>query len=164
MDKKTGEIFIDAFGVPHVMAPSEALKCDEHLIPQYDLVLNKDTGCFETVVTGEVDLTEVIQSNVDNCGLNLALLNISKGVPASNFADDGNHGGDFSASTNVNEAYQAALASKDVAQKAAQDLGIDDYQNVKNLDEVIAKAVEAKLKAALAAQNIDVPGGENNEQ
>lgn len=148
---KTGEIKIDAFGVVTENLKPEALKCDEHYLIQYDYALNKETGVFEVKETGKVDLTEIIQSNKENCGLNLALLNIARGADPSVYADDGKHGGDFSGTTNINEAYQNALNAKEVAKSVAKELGIDDYENCENLDEVIAKAVEKKIAASASA-------------
>lgn len=146
MTTKAGEILVDAFGVVRPVA-TEALKCDRHFLIQYDQVLNKETGVFEVKETGKVDITEIIKSNKDNCGLDLALLNIKRGMSPDAFADDGKHGGDFSKSVNINEAYQQKLAADQVVAKLAKALGLDNLSYSENIDEVISKALASKLQS-----------------
>jgi len=146
MTNKAGEILIDAFGVIRPVT-TPALKCDDHILEQYDYSLNKETGAFEVTVSGTVDLSEIINSNKDNCGLNLAMLNIARGADPSLYCDDGQHGGDFSKSTNINEAYQDAVKSKEIIDKVAKELGISDLKGDENLDEVIGKAIAKKIGA-----------------
>lgn len=136
INKKTGEIIIDAFGVI-INHNDEALKCDEHLITQFDYALNKEKGVFEVVKVDPIDITELINSNKDNCGMNLALLNIARGTSPDKYSDDGKHGGDFSGSTNINVAYQESLNNKAVAEKLAKELGIDNYEDFTDPDKVI---------------------------
>ena len=145
MTSKAGEILVDAFGVVRPVA-TEALKCDRHLLEQYDYVLNKETGVFEVVETGKVDITEIINSNKENCGLNLALLNIARGMSPEAFKDDGKHGGDFSKGTNLNEAYQDKLVADQVAFQLAKILGLDNLSDSQNVDEIIKAAVAAKFQ------------------
>ena len=150
MTSNAGEILVDAFGVVRPVA-TEALKCDKHLLEQYDYVLNKETGVFEVVESGKLDITELIISQKDNCGLNLALLNIARGMSPEAFRDDGKHGGDFSKGTNLNEAYQDKLVADQVAAQLAKILGLDNLPDSENVDEIIKAAVAAKFQNQQAA-------------
>ena len=159
IDKKTGEFIAvpDCFGVitTHNIKSS---KCDEKYLPQYDLKLNKDKGVFEVQAVDPVDIDEIIQSNKDNCGLNLALLNISRGVPQEKYCDDGKHGGDYSGTTNINVAYQEMLNNKAVAEKLAKELGIDNYEDFTDTESVM-NFLKAKVEAqALLAKGAGQPG------
>lgn len=145
IDKKTGEVMIDCFGVI-LTHKNEALKCDGHLMPQYDLKINKEKGIFEVTEVDPVDLNEIIQSNKENCGMNLALLNIARGVAPEKYCDDGQHGGDFSGTTNINVAYQESLNNKAVAEKLAKELGIDNYEDFTDIESVM-KFLKAKQEA-----------------
>jgi len=159
MISKTGEVIIDAFGVVRPV-PTPALKCDRHTLEQYEYALNKETGAFEVKVTGKVDLTEIIESNKDNCGLNLAFLNIARGADPSVYLDDGQHGGDFTKSININEAYQDALKSKEVIQGIAKELNISDLKGDENLSEVIGKAIAKRIGVDVKAPESSKMEGE----
>lgn len=114
---------------------------------QYDYSLNKETGVFEVKETGKVDLTEIINSNKENCGLNLAMLNISRGVSPEVYVDDGKHGGDFTGTLNINEAYQQKLNADQVTASILKAFGIDNLQDPENIEKVIRDAIAAKAQA-----------------
>lgn len=162
IDKKTGEVIIDAFGI---VAPSntKATVCNEHEIKQYDYKLNKEKGLFEIVETDPVDLTEMIESNMENCGMNLALLNIARGTSPDKYRDDGKHGGDFSGSTNINVCYQESLNNKAVAEKLAKELGIDNYEDFTTVESVMTFFKAKQEALAIKANTNPVPSEGGNK-
>lgn len=123
---------------------------------EYDAVLNKETGQFETKIVGKTDIVEITQSFKDQCGIEAMKLAIAKGQDPAIFADDGNHGGDFSGRpTNLNDAYRAALNSQQAAAQILGELGIDNIPDGADIDALISEAIKKKIEAASASTSTE---------
>ena len=142
---------IDAFG--HLYEEkrlSAGVKGGDGLLPQYTVELDKSTGSTHVVETDPISIPELVASYQDQCGMEWArrMLKLGQLSPAD-LADDGKHGGDFSAmSTELNVAFRQAQAAKANGDQVAAAIGANGYMSEEDLDAY----VKAKIAEALKAQ------------
>lgn len=140
--KKT--IKVNAFG--HIVEREEiGIDCSDHILKQYEVKLDKETGETNIVISGEIDLNEVIQSYKDECGMEMALKMIKTGQVAPDaFADDGTSSIDCCAlPRTLNEAKAAAETAEGAA--IAKTLGITSDMTEEQITEAVSKAITAAL-------------------
>lgn len=130
------------FGTPiRAVKPSD---CSNKFLKQYGLELDKETGSTFVVEKDPLDLDAQIQTYKDQCGMELAQLQIKRGLadPGDFAAVPGDYGDISNLPDNINDAYQEHLK--------AEDSGLDLSQFKTNAD--IEAYVKAQVKAQLEAQ------------
>lgn len=152
---------IDAFG--HIVTDAQnatATNASDPLLDQYSVELDKETGSTRVVKTDPIDIPQMVKSYEDQCGLEWAKRMIRSGqLSPADLADDGKHGGDFSGSTELNVAYQAAKAAKAQGDQVAAAIGATNYMSEADLDAY----VKAKVAEALQA-NAPAPSSEGGSK
>lgn len=144
--KETVKTVVNCFGV--VCPVVEPIKADDRYLTEYDQVLNKETGQFETVITGKTDLVELIQSFKDQCGIEAMKLAIAKGRDPLFYADDGKHGLDATGvSTDINVAFRKSIEAEEMKKKILADLGISSIPDGVKFEDAIKDAVIKKYGA-----------------
>lgn len=113
-------------------------------LAQFGLELDKETGSMVIVEKDPIDLDAIVQSYKDQCGMELAQLQLKRGLasPEDFAADPGDYGDTSTLPDNINDAYRASLA--------AQSSGVDLKQFKTDAD--IQAYVQAQVKAQLEAQ------------
>lgn len=147
---------IDAFGIVHDVDRTNSVDLSNPFVPEWGLEYDKETGSTRPVITGKLDFVEAIQTFKDQCGVEAAMRDVATGRrTAASVADDGQHGGDFSRSSDVIESYesmQRQAAASVHADEKAREKGIDPKEiHVDGLDleTYIQKQVSARMAAAL---------------
>lgn len=136
------EYYISAFG-HKVPAKRVQVKADTRTIKQFGVEVDKNTGDTNIVITGELDLVELIQSYKDSCGLEYCQKLIKQGLVSEDaFADDGRHSVDASYPTDIGTLYQMSGVDLVKAFGITADMTSDE----------ITKAITDKLAAAAQAQ------------
>lgn len=138
---------VHAFGIAFDDAKVvKGVDLSDSRVDEYGLELDKETGSTHPVVTGQVDIDEVVQSYKDQCGMVMAMRLIQSGqVDPMAFADDGQHGADCSFPTDLNTSAMLANMSDEEAQALAAKLGIENYK----ADDINA-LVDARIKEIFA--------------
>lgn len=143
---------VDAFGHPYTSCVKlSRLQTGKGKIVKYGLEHDKETGTTIPVVAETVDLAELVSSFVEQTGVENVMRLIRSGqLNAEVVADDGKHGADLTQvptyAGDLLAQQQAAEAQKDAL---CQALGIESLDG--DINEIVNKAVEAKL-AAIQAQ------------
>lgn len=142
------------FGTPiRAAVPSDCSKKD---LAQFGLELDKETGSTFVVQKDPLDLDALVQSYKDQCGMELAQLQIKRGLASPNdfAAVPGDYGDTSNLPDNLNDAYQASMA----AQASGIDLG--QFKSEADIKAYVEKMVSQQLaqkeaaKAAPAAQEV----------
>lgn len=150
---------IDAFGIVLDCDRTNSVDLSNPYVEEWGLEYDKDTGSTHPVVTGKIDFVEGIQAFKDSCGVEAAMRDVASGRRTqSSLTDDGNHGGDFTRSCDIIEAY-AALKSQSIlsaqADQKAKAKGLDPKElkvDGLDLDSYIQKQVAARVAAAATAE------------
>lgn len=142
------------FGTPiRAAVPSDCSKKD---LAQFGLELDKETGSTYVVQKDPIDLDELIQSYKDQCGMELAQLQIKRGLasPDDFAAVPGDYGDTSMLADNINDAYQASMK----AQSAGIDLGqFKSEADIKAyVEKMVSEQLAQKEAAAAAAQKEEV--------
>lgn len=152
MPDERKKIEIDAFGIVHDRDFSCPVDASERLVPEWGLELDKTTGNTKPVITGQIDMVEVVQSYKDSCGIEAVKRDLACGrVTPEDLADDGKHGGDFTNPTMLSEMtsiVRQAIADSKAADEEAAKKGLD-VKAIKvdglDLDAYIKQQVEARF-------------------
>lgn len=113
------------------------------------LKFDPETGSTEVDESETIDLVEMIQTYKDQCGVEYVQKLIKMGMATpSQFMDDGRHGGDASAPTDINDALALANAGNSAAQQIAKSLGMTIDEST--TDQQIADRIKAIFDAANA--------------
>lgn len=151
---KETQTVVDPFGV--IPPKPIKTKADKRYLDTYGVELDKATGTTKVVVTGKIDLVEMIQANKDLCGMELVKKMIATGqADPSEFADDGAHGGDFSLGSDPTTVYMAAQEAAARASKASQELaalGLTEEQIKTISGEDLHKLIMDKVNAVMATR------------
>lgn len=136
---------VNPFGFP---SPARCV----NKIAEHDVIiktkLDFDPATGKTTVNQEekIELYPLIQSYKDQCGMEYVQKLIRTGyATADKFADDGKHGGEVPASTDINDAYRASMAAKSSSDKLSAALGLD-------LSTATPEQIQAKLAEIYQAQ------------
>lgn len=144
---------IDAFG--HVIADERnniSIPGGEGKFHRYGVELIEGTGNTRPVIKETIDMTELINSYKDQCGMEYMLRLVQTGqISMASLRDDGTGSGDFTGPDNINDAYRAAQAAKVLGDQVAKALGIEKYMDEKDLDALVAKKVAELMEAQKAA-------------
>ena len=125
----------DAFGVCYDPSQCGGIDCNQRFVDELGLDLDKETGSTSVVVKGKIDLQEQIEADRDNVGIDAMFRLVAQGrANIAQFADDGQHGGDFTRPTMLAEVgpYMEADSKSRAELKAiAESLGVsvDDLLN-----------------------------------
>lgn len=139
----------DPFG--HYPRPEVAVKADRRFLHKY--TYQPDHESLSYVLTDEnveeVDLVKLTQSYKNECGIEAMKILLASGQASpDDFADDGTGSADLTPyPTNINDAYQAANATKAAAKKSVESLGgsLEAALGSGKLDEYIQGLVSAEL-------------------
>lgn len=151
------------FGTP--IRKTHGVKLSVKVVPQYGLEPDKETGSTKIVKKDPLDLYELTQSYKSLCGMELAQLQISRGLasPDDFAAKPGDYGDTSTLPDNINDAYQASLKAKSAA--ASQGVNLSQFKSDADIKAYVDKLVSAQLKAAedakaaqaaKAASNVEV--------
>lgn len=138
------------FGTP--IRKVKGVKCNVRTIPQFGLVLDKETGTTHLEAKDPLDLHALIQTFRDQCGMTAAQNLIKRGLADSQdfAAQPGDYGDTSTLPDNLNDAYQASLAGKKAAKASGVDLG--KLRTEADIKAYVDKMVSEKLKAVEAAK------------
>lgn len=119
------------------------------------LKFDPETGSTEVDESETIDLVEMIQTYKDQCGVEYVQRLIKMGMATpTQFMDDGKHGGDASAPTDINDALAFAKAGNSAAKQIAKSLGMSIDANT--TDQQIADRIKAIFDAANAPKQQEV--------
>lgn len=132
------------FGTP--IRKFKPVDCSRKLLKQYGLELDKETGSTFVVEKDPMDLDAQIQTYKDQCGMELAQLEIKRGLasPEDFAAKPGDYGDTSTLPDNLNDAYRASLDAK----KAKVDLS--KFKTDADIQAYVKAQVKAQLEAAQA--------------
>lgn len=150
---------IDSFGIVHDCDRTNSVDLSNPYVEEWGLEYDKETGSTHPVITGKIDFAESIQTFKDSCGVEAAMRDVAAGRRTqSSLADDGNHGGDFTRSSDIIEAY-AAMKAQAVASAQADEnakaKGLDPKElkvDGLDLDAYIQKQIAARVAASASAK------------
>ncbi len=150
---------IDPFGIVHDCNRTNSVDLSYRYVDEWGLEYDKETGSTHPVITGKVDFVEGIQTFKDSCGFEAVMRDVEAGRRTqASLSDDGNHGGDFTRSSDIIEAYSAlkaqAVASAQ-ADERARSKGLDPKElkiDGLDLDAYIQKQVAARVAASAPAE------------
>lgn len=150
---------IDAFGIVHDCDRTNSVDLSNRFVDEWSLEYDKETGSTRPVISGKVDFVASIQTFKDQCGVDAAVRDLAAGRRSiERLSDDGNHGGDFSRSTEItlmaDQVKKAALASMK-ADEQAKSKGLDPKAlrvDGLDLEAYITKEVAARIAAAAPAK------------
>lgn len=162
-EKIATTLLVTPFGTPiRVFNPTRTSKLYKKEIAQFDLDFDKETGSTKVVQKDPLDLDAVIQSYKDQCGMELAQLQIKRGLAGPNdfAAAPGDYGDVSMLPDNINDAYQQAQAAK----AAVGTVNLSQFKTDADIQAFVEKAVAAQLaakEAALKAKTTTTEGGDN---
>lgn len=136
------KVKLTPFGTPiREVKPTD---CSKKELAQFGLELDKETGSTFVVEKDPLDLDALVQTFKEQCGMELAQLQIKRGLasPDDFAAQPGDYGDTSTLPDNINDAYRASLE--------AQESGINLSQFKSDAD--IEAYVKAQVKAQLEAQ------------
>lgn len=138
------------FGTP--IRKVKGVNCNVRTVPQFGLVLDKETGSTHLEPKDPLDLHALIQTFRDQCGMTAAQNLIKRGLaePKDFAAVPGDYGDTSALPDNLNDSYQASLAAQKAAQASGVDLGL--FKSEADIKAYVDKMVSEKLKAAEAAK------------
>lgn len=117
------------------------------LLVQLKVKFDPETGSTTVDESDSIDLDSMIQTYKDQCGVEYVMKLIKMGMAnPDKFMDDGKHGGDASAPTDINDALALANAGNSVAQQIAKSLGMSIDETT--TDQQIADRIKAIFDAA----------------
>ena len=127
---------------------SKAVDCSRKTIKQYGLELDKETGSTFVVEKDPLDLDAQVQTYKDQCGMELAQLQLKRGLasPEDFAAKPGDYGDTSMLPDNLNDAYRASLDAK----KAKVDLS--QFKTDADIQNYVKAQVKAQLEAQAKAQ------------
>lgn len=148
------------FGTP--IRKSAPVHLSGRMVPQYGLELDKETGSTKVVAKDSVDFYALIQSYRSQCGMELAKLQISRGLASPNdfAAAPGDYGDITGIPDNLNDAYRASLNAKSAAKASGIDL--NQFKTSADIQAYVDRVVSEKLKAAEKAKAAAVPAADTN--
>lgn len=122
--------------------------CSQKELAQFGLELDKETGSTYVVVKDPIDLDALIQSYKDQCGMELAQLQIKRGLasPEDFAAEPGDYGDTSTLPDNINDAYRASL----VAQQSG--INLEQFKTDADIEAYVKAQVKAQLEAQAKAQ------------
>lgn len=134
------------FGTP--IRKVKGVNCNVRTIPQFGLVLDKETGTTYLEAKDPLDLHALVQTFRDQCGMTAAQNLIKRGLADPNdfAAAPGDYGDTSALPDNINDAYQASLKAKSAA--AFQGVNLSQFKSDADIKAYVDKLVSAQLKAA----------------
>lgn len=138
------------FGTP--IRKFKGVNCNVRTVPQFGLVLDKETGTTHIEAKDPLDLHALIQTFRDQCGMTAAQNLIKRGLaePEDFAAKPGDYGDTSMLPDNLNDAYQASLSANQAAKASGVDLG--QFKTEADIKAYVDKMVSEQLKAAEAAK------------
>lgn len=133
------------FGTPvRQIKPTD---CSKKLLKQYGLELDKETGSTFVVEKDPLDLDAQIQTYKDACGMELAQLQLKRGlaVPGDFSAEPGDYGDTSTLPDNINDAYRANLDA------AASGINLSQFKTDADIEAYVQAQVKAQLEAQVKA-------------
>lgn len=150
---------IDAFGIVHDCDRRNSVDLSNPYVDEWGLEYDQKTGSTHPVITGKIDFVESIQTFKDSCGFEAAMRDVVAGKRTqASLTDDGNHGGDFTRSSDIIESFAALKAQSILSAQAdekAKSKGLDPKElkvDGLDLDAYIQKQVAARVAAAAPAE------------
>lgn len=136
------------FGTP--IRPVKPSDCSNKLLKQYGLELDKETGSTFVVEKDPLDLDAQIQTYKDQCGMELAQLQIKRGLadPGDFAAAPGDYGDTSTLPDNLNDAYRASLDAKKTAK-----VDLSQFKTDADIEAYVKAQVKAELEAQAKTQN-----------
>lgn len=136
------------FGTPILESkPSDVSKKE---LAQFGLELDKETGSTNVVLKEPLDLDALIQTYKDQCGMELAQMQLKRGLasPEDFAAVPGDYGDTSTLPDNINDAYQQKLA----AEEAAGSLDLHQFKTDADIQAYVEKYVQQQLAAQAQTQ------------
>ena len=135
------------FGTP--IRKTEPQDCSNKFLAQFGLELDKETGSTTIVVKDPLDLDAEIQTYKDQCGMELAQLEIKRGLasPEDFAAKPGDYGDISTLPDNINDAYRASLDAKQAAK-----IDLSQFKTDADIEAYVKAQVKAQLEAQAKAQ------------
>ena len=152
------EVSYTPFGTP--IREEVAQDCSQKEIAQFGLELDKETGSTHVVLKDPLDLDALIQTYKDQCGMELAQLQIRRGLatPDDFAAQPGDYGDTSTLPDNINDAYRASLEAK------KSGINLEQFKTDADIEAYVKAQVKAQLQAqAKAAQGSQTAPNSNQE-
>lgn len=136
------------FGTP--IRKSEPVDCSNKFLAQFGLELDKETGSTFIVGKDPIDLDAQIQTYKDQCGMDLAQLQMKRGLadPGDFAAEPGDYGDTSTLPDNINDAYRASLNAK-----KASNVDLSQFKTDADIEAYVKAQVKAELEAQAKIQN-----------
>lgn len=143
------KIKLTPFGTP--IREVKPCDCSKKTIKQYGLELDKETGSTYVVEKDPLDLDAQIQTYKDQCGMELAQLQIKRGLadPADFAAQPGDYGDTSTLPDNINDAYRASLDAKNAAK-----VDLSQFKTDADIQAYVKAQVKAQLEIHAKAASI----------